>query len=60
MFKENLVRRANNAITIRAEWDKKMDYSFNQYLALGLIVEVRLTLFCMLTNTKPTYTRVFV
>ena len=58
-FKTNLLRRADNFIRLRIVWDDKINYSYNNYLAINAMAEVRLDLYYLLIGKEPTYRRTF-
>lgn len=58
-FKNILMERAINSNESRKMWDKKIDYSYNNYLAINAIGELRLHLYSILIDVPPFYKRFF-
>lgn len=59
MFTMNLYKRTDNALDSRIKCDKKIKYSYNNYLAISAILELRQNFLSLLINGISKYKRDF-
>lgn len=58
-FRDKLLTRSIKNNELRKQWDKKINYSYNNYLAINAIGELRMELFSLLTGSPTLYRRDF-
>lgn len=59
-FKYMLLTRVIKNNELRKQWDKKIKYSYNNYLAINAIGELRMDLFSLLIGSPNLYRRYFI